>query len=100
MWYTNKRGQRVGELRDGIFRKKVSGSKHLLKMMDAWGIDSSIVDELEKQGVAEIRIKDIETESVYKTSLDVFLGHSVSRDFGAGEQRFLSRKFFDRIDIV
>lgn len=100
MWYTNKKGQKVGELKDGIFRKKVSGSKHLLKMMDAWGIDKYIVEELKKQEVEEIRIKDIETDSVYKTSLDVFLGHSVERNFGAGEQLFLSRKFFDRIDLV
>lgn len=95
MLFHNTKQQVVGELKEGIFRKKVYGSKHLLKLMDAWGIDSSIIRHLQLEKATQVRIKDMETDTVYAISLDDFMLHSVERDYGAGKQLFVSRKFFE-----
>lgn len=94
MLFRNEKGQRVGELKDGVYRKIVSGSKHLQKNMDAWAIDSKIVDTLIKEDAQEIRIKDSETDNVYMIPVSEFISHSVERNFGFGKQMFVSRKFF------
>ena len=61
--------------------------------MDAWGIDSAIVEKLEQNACSEIRILDEETNTVYSATLETLRGHSVERDFD-GRQLFLSRKYW------
>ena len=100
MLFRNAKGKVVGELAGDIYRKKVEGSKHLLKMMDAWGIDKSIVVELVSLGAQEIRILDTETDIVYSIPVTTFVDKSVVRDFGDTEQMFLSRHFFTKEELV
>lgn len=100
MLFRNAKGKIVGELVNDIYRKKVEGSKHLLKMMDAWGIDKSIVVELVSHGAQEIRILDTESDIVYSVPVTEFVDKSVVRDFGETEQMFLSRHFFTKKDMV
>jgi hypothetical protein len=94
MIFTNAKGQTIGLLHeDNIYRSKRKGSKHILRIMDAWGIDKAVYDSLLKQGCTELRIKDEEDNKVYSVSMNIFDKFSVTRDFD-GEQMFLSRKFW------
>jgi len=88
--FKNDKGQHVGELKNGIFRRQVHGSKHLMKIYDAWGMDESIAQELFGK-CEEIRILDVEELIVYSVQFETFMQHGFIKDFG-NEQRFLPRK--------
>lgn len=91
--YKATNGLIVGWMKDGIFRKTVQGSIHLLKVMEAWGIDVAIVDELMADKCTEIRIFDVEAELVYAVSFEDFCAKAVERNF-VGKQLFLPKKYF------
>lgn len=93
--YRNHRGQVVGELKDGVFRKKVSGEVHLFKNQDAWGIDVTILDDLPPE--TEIRILDKDTQVVYYTTAETFKT-GTRHDFGHSPQYLLWRGLFDRME--
>lgn len=78
---------------DNIFRKKVQGSKHLMKIFNAWGIDESILKELKEMKVETIRIKDMETNTVYQSTVDKFFEKGITRNY-AGVQVFLPKTHF------
>lgn len=91
--FKNQKGQKIGWLDEhGVFRKVVSSSRHRLKVMDAWGIDKRVVDELDGS-CKEIKIKDDETGIVYHCTFETFKEIGVLRDF-VGEQVFLPLKYF------
>lgn len=92
--YRNRKNKVVGELKDGIFRKRVKLSKHLLKMMDAWGIDKAIIDNLEMQRCKEIRILDEEYDVVYSIPFLDFKYRGIPKDFGEDAQLFVPREHF------
>ncbi len=93
--YKSSKGQVVGSLTDTkVYKKRVHLSRHLLKIMDAWGIDSEIVKMIQKEGCKEIETIDVENNVVYRISFDDFMAKQVERDFGAGKQMFVSRKFW------
>lgn len=85
--------KKVGEMHDSIYRKKVQSTVHLLRVMDAWGIDKKIVDELAVDGCKEIRIFDTMTAMVYAISYEDFVAKGVERNF-SNKQIFLPRKYF------
>lgn len=89
--YHNGKGKVVGQIVDGIFRKKVDKRKHLMKMFDAWGIDETIFLDLEERGCTEIRIKETTTGTIYTTTPLNFKQNSITRDFD-GVQMFLPLK--------
>lgn len=93
--FRNSKGQPIGtfDREDNVFRKQVSVKRHLLKIMDAWGIQENVIDELTDTG-ATIQIHEREDDKIYSISVDDFLAHAVVRDFGDGKQYFTSRKFF------
>lgn len=78
---------------DNVYRKVVDSRKHKLRLMDAYGIDEDIVQELQSKGVPAIRIKEDDTGNVLEVSMATFMEHSVVRQFD-GWQRFLSVKYF------
>jgi len=84
--YKNKKGQFAGWAEDGVFRKRVQGSKHQLRKPPAWGVDEDIFQSLE---VSEIRIQDTETVRVYKAPYSVWKERGFTQDRGHGLQRFL-----------
>jgi len=89
-WYTNKKGQRIGWLSKGIFRKRVQGSKHQLQFPPAWGIDEKTFKEIST--ATEIRILDTETNTVHKASYMTWKEKGFVQNRGHGEQRFLTLK--------
>lgn len=94
MEYKNKKGQHIGTLRDGIFRKVVDRERHLMKMFDSWGIDYDTLVDLNKQGCTEIRIKETKEDVVYTIPFKDFFEKSQVANFGDGQQAFCPRQCF------
>lgn len=94
--YYNKRLQRIGWLSQGVYRKVVSKKKHLFRVMDAWGIEASVVRELDSKKCKQIRIKELDNNIVYVVSFNEFKKKGVTRTFET-EQVFLPRKYFDTL---
>lgn len=92
--YKNNRGQFCGWLsEDKIYRKEVDSRKHKMNIMDGYGIDKRIVDDLRNDLCTEIRIKETDLHRILHISMEDFLEHSVLRNFD-GEQLFVSLKYF------
>lgn len=89
--YKNKM---VGSLDKGIFRKIVKGSKHLMRIYDAWGIDDTVFEQYLLPLNVIIRILDEETGTVYSTDANTYKSKGFVKDYGDGLQIFLARKNF------
>lgn len=82
-------------LEDKIYRKKVDSKIHKLRLMDAYGIDEEIIEELKKAKCNSIRILETDTNTVLSIPFPVFMKNSVKRKFD-GTQFFVSVKFFNK----
>ncbi len=82
----------AGELKEGVYRKIVKGSKHLFRAYNAYGIEKIIINKL-KGDCEEIRIKDTETGNIYATTYDNFVDKGIEHDWGT-PQVFLPLKYF------
>ncbi len=85
----------VGILEERYFTKYVKESKHLMKMMDAWGIDWKLFNTHLDDGYITVIIIDTETDKIYTADAWVWRKHGKIKSFGHGEQIFLARKYFD-----
>jgi len=97
--FYNRKLQLIGWYngRDKAYRKVVSNKKHLLKIMDAWGIERYVIDDLtQKYETKQIRIKETDKNEVFIISIEDFLKHAVERNFET-TQMFVSRKYFKKI---
>ena len=83
-------GRNIGTLKEGVFRKRVKKSKHLMRIFDAWGIQYSAVQALERQ-CEEIRILEEEENIVYHIPFSKLYEEGRVEDFGDGLQVFLTR---------
>lgn len=92
--FYNSKGQVIGKLKDGIFRKKVKKSKHYMRVLNAWGLDVEVVDKLRASKCTEIRILDTESQSIYSTPFEVFDNKGFVKDFSS-EQKFLVIKHWN-----
>lgn len=91
--FQNSKGQVIGVLDGNFFRKNVSKKKHLLRVMDAWGIDTSVLKQL--PAGCNIVITDVDTMTVYISTVDTFIERGIHREFGYGQQVFLPRNYFN-----
>jgi len=82
----------------GIFYKEVKSSKHLFRMMDAWGIDSRTLDSL--PGTAKIVIDDVENRKRYETSKTVFDTFGEYFHFKSEMDDHQTQKFLRRSEFV
>lgn len=79
-----------------IFTKKVKLSKHLLRVMDAWGIDLEYFKSKLLPDKYLIRIEEQEEKKVYEVEAGTFYTKGVVRRFGThGSQIFLPRQYFN-----
>lgn len=79
-----------------VFHKTVQGSRHLLRLADAWGVQADLLPALERRAVRSVIIEDSEAGERYCASLRTFAEKGFTRDLGHGEQRFLARRHFHR----
>lgn len=92
------RGQRfVGTLKKGntglIFRKDVLRKKHYMDVVKGYGVQKTIFDRYLRGKKGVIQIKELDTGRFLVASIDTWLKHSKSGNYGDGKQIFLSRKF-------
>ena len=77
----------VGEIRaDKTLQKHVVGSKHLLRWLNGWAFDESILKQARVAGVEFVRVIDEESKTTYWARLDDFFQHGVAFNHGCGEQ--------------
>jgi hypothetical protein len=102
MRITTEKGQFVGYFNsnDGSFTKQVQRSKHLLRMHNAWAIDSDVVDKLKHLGCRYIYIKDTESNTSYGVMFGIFLNKSISINFGFGPQLALPLPEWDKNNYI
>lgn len=55
----------IGYVIDGIFRKKIKGSKHIFRKLNAIGFDYQTMRDVIIPTCKEIRVLDEETKTVY-----------------------------------
>lgn len=87
----------IGELEDGVFCKEVLLSKHLFRVLDAFGVDSQTLASL--PAGTKIEIHEEEENKVYKTTKEEYLEHGQYYHFKEPRtdhrtQLFLPRKWF------
>jgi len=82
--------RRIGTLKEGVFRKRVKKSKHLMRMNDSWGIQLNALNQLNDQKCTEIRILETEENKVYSVPFEKMWKESQTMMFD-GEQAFLPR---------
>ena len=79
----------IGWIQGNVFFKKVKKSKHLLRVIPAYGIDKEKFDNVIKPQVSLIVIIEMEGKVAYMTSTRKFKEKAIERDFGYGKQYFL-----------
>lgn len=84
----------VGSLDGDIFSKEVLKSKHLFRVLDAWGCDSSIIHKL-RDGT-KIRIHDLEEDVTYFTTKEVFMEYGEYYHFKQPKEDYRAQLFLRR----
>ena len=94
--HKNERGAVIGlySFDKKTFKKIVDRRKHLLRIMDAWGIQSTAIAEIINDGGEWLQVFDKHDGILYEISIEEFKKRAVERDFGDGKQLFVSRKYF------
>ena len=87
-------GRIVGEIRGGILRKEVHGSRHLLRSPLGWTWDTSILELAESEGVRITVIRDLDSGFSYRASLSDFRIYGIAIDRGCGPQICLPLKYW------
>jgi hypothetical protein len=67
-----------------------------MKILDAYGIEGFVVDDLDSMGISEIRIKEDDTGNVYSVPYEVFLEKRFLKNFQT-PQYFLPLKHFTKL---
>lgn len=83
---------KVGEIQGEALFKNVNPAKHLMRMLDGYGIQYEAFVKLREKGIKKIIIKET-TGNQWEASLDTWNEHSSTQDFGSGKQVFLSLKY-------
>lgn len=65
-----RQGKDIGEFDGEVFRQRVKASVHLLKRMDAWGIDALLLDDVLVPAKALIEITDTQNRIRYSISAE------------------------------
>ncbi len=69
-------GYKVGEVTSGVFKKSISGSRHILRKPRAIALAVESLKQAEQVGASEIQITDKETGKVYSCSIERFKEYS------------------------
>lgn len=93
--FKNNRGKIAGKLEGGVFYKTVKRSKHFMRMYNGWGIDDSIVVQLEKEGCEQVEIYDSEDRVYYSVPFAIFKSNGIKGNFDT-PQTFLPVHFWSR----
>ncbi len=90
--YYNYKNQPVGEMREGVYVKRVDPKKHFMKIYQGYGISASVFNELILDGLKEIRINT--GDDLYRISLEDFQQHMIKANY-EDAQVFCPLKWFE-----
>jgi len=84
-----------------VFSRKVQESKHLYKVLDAWGVDSQYFNDVLYPGGYTLKINDIEKKVHYQVTAEDFAKNATYLHFKTatvdhGAQLFLARKYWTK----
>lgn len=65
-------GRQVGEVLNGVFKKTISASRHILRRPPAIALAVEALEQAEQAGAQDIEIKDIETGQLYTSTVEHF----------------------------
>ena len=87
------RGRVVGTVENGIFRKSIKGSVHLLRKPRAIAFDISTLHDAARAGATQVEITDVENGKIYLARIDDILrdGRRFNRGHGWQIYYLLSR---------
>ena len=69
-------GRHVGDVENGVFKKTISGSRHILRKPPAIALSVESLERAELAGACDIQIKDIESGRVYACTVEHFRKYS------------------------
>jgi hypothetical protein len=79
-------GPAHGVVRGDVWRKRVQGSKHMLRVpRPAWAVDAADLDAAERVGAVVLELTDAETGTTYRAALRTLRerGRYLERGYGA-----------------
>ena len=89
-------GHHVGDVVSGVFKKRISGSRHILRKPRALALSIESLKQAEQVGAHEIEITDKESKKVYSCSVEHFKEHAFPLQRGGFEpQLALTLDLFD-----
>ncbi len=87
-------GKVVGTVENSMFRKRLRGSKHLLRTPRGWALDVQSLHDAEEMGATSVEITDQESGKVYTSSIPQIRTKGVQFDRGFGLQIVLPLHFW------
>ena len=90
--YYNYKHQTIGELRDGIYVKRVNPKKHFMKIYQGYGISELTLRDLKLNGCVEIRLNT--GDDIYRISVEEFEKHQIKANYDDA-QVFCPLKYFE-----
>jgi hypothetical protein len=87
----NYQGKMVGNLHEGVFRKVVDSRKHKMKILQAYGIQKVIFDDLKKNGCHQIQVYEKDKDTMHCSTIEDW-SNGIVQDYGDGLQIFLPIK--------
>lgn len=98
----NNRKVKVGtlvQLADGIaFIKKVTRSRHFMRVIQGYGIQKQVFDNHLRGKKGYIFIIEDDTGKKLRASIKNWTNNSSTQNYGDGKQIFLSEKFMEKED--
>ena len=94
--FYGERGKIAGTFKDGIYYSRRSMKKHVLIILDAWGIDERILKQLKELDCKEVRILDTDSDEVYSATMKDFVADGIPKDFNHNKQVFLPIRYWKK----
>jgi len=79
-------GRVIGEVRGDVFRKRIKGSKHILRVPPAIAVDTDALKAAENLGARQVVVEDVENGTLYYASVQTFWEHGFRFNRGFGDQ--------------
>ena len=83
-------GKAVGAVCDGVFVKRVQGSRHFLQKPPAICLDLQSLADAQKAGARLVKVIDTDTRKTYSADIATIRKHSQKLDRGHGQQLALA----------
>jgi len=87
-------GRVVGHVRDGVFRKKVRGSKHKLRSPEGWALGVETIGQAKDAGATVVHIQDLDANQTWVAPLELFNVKGFAFDRGHGTQMALAIEYW------